>query len=157
MENPNEVTEIIFGLDIDDATFLALVAKCKERYNGTSKKYFTEFMHRNLLCETTLDTHQATVYRRTTMSSCDENGLCHHHYTKEKQPYHVFPSLKNLHSVAYVTKTAFRVSSGLGVVFETRCYKSTQEQKRKYNKAYLSITKRVSPSLINDTIKHLTR
>ena len=108
--------------------------KATKLYGNPTEKTFREYVYRDLFCEVT-DDHQSYVYRKRMVPMDANPAIVRYH--KTKQPYHVFPSSMQLHSVSTVQKTAFKLQGTVQLVFESRKYTDDQT----FHKAYIVNTK----------------
>ncbi len=135
--NEANLTEIILAENAPDAIARKLLGVVKSKSaTPPSKKYYTELVLRDLVCEIG-DNHQNNVYKKSFISQKGDIV----EYKKEKQSFHVFPSTDKLHSVCQVSKVTFKLPGHVHVHFEHRDYPPTRDTT---NKVYISTPKPAS-------------
>ncbi len=137
--NEANFTEIVLSENAPDAiarNLMGVIAALSKSAASPIKKYYTELMLRDLVCEIS-DNHQNSVYKKAFVSQQGDVV----EYRKEKQSFHVFPSTNNLHSACHVSKVTFKLPGHLHVHFEHREYPPTGDAT---NKVYISTPKPAS-------------
>lgn len=127
--------EYVLSSDLDASTVDIAKQRATKLYGNLTEKSFREYVYRDMFCEVTED-HQSYVYRKRMVANTDPSDPILR-YHKAKQPYHVFPSTMQLHSVATVTKITFKLQGTVHLVFESRKYSDDQT----FNKAYIANSK----------------
>jgi hypothetical protein len=144
------LTEIVLAENAPDATAQKMLEVVKSKSTTPpSKKYYTELVLRDLVCEIG-DNHQNSVYKKSFMSQ--EGDAVE--YKKEKQSFHVFPSTNKLHSVSQVSKLTFKFPGHLHVHFEHRDYPPMRD---KTNKVYISTPKPASAITKDQQLTQIVR
>jgi hypothetical protein len=115
-------------------------------YPLSSEKAFREFVLRDLICEIS-DNHQSYVYKKRFVPdpTSDDNVLL---FQKDKQPYHTFPSCKQLHSASTVNRISYRIRNAVNLILESRQYK---DDTNVYCKLYVASAKEAS--IPNEVLK----
>jgi len=100
-----------------------------------NEKSFREFVFRDAVCEIA-ESHQSYVYKKRFIHIDHASGALV--FQKDKQPYHTFPSCKQLHSASSVHRITFRIKNSVNLVLESRKYKDDEAL---YCKVYITNTK----------------
>jgi hypothetical protein len=131
-----------------------VIAKGKEQFAmGTIQKVFSaptiksfrEFVFRDITCEIS-ENHQSYVFKKRFLQ--EDPATQTMAFSKDKQPYHSFPSCTQLHSASTVNRTSFKIKGALQLIFETRRYKDDADT---YSKVYIANTKEgsIPPEVIS--------
>ena len=107
----------------------------QKAFASPTEKTFREFVFRDITCEIS-DNHQSHVFKKRYLQ---EDQATHTlTFSKDKQPYHTFPSCTQLHSASTVNRMSFKIKGALQLIYETRQYK---DDVNTYSKLYIANTK----------------
>lgn len=117
-------TEYVVGTNIDDRLYEDTICKCMLQFSDaeTEQSHHHELVYRDMVCEVQPD-GQINVHKLIIHSSQIIDSIERLEYEKQKQPYHAFPSSKQVHDDYYVTKLKVKPKTTCAMlVFETRDY-----------------------------------
>lgn len=127
-ENCNYVEYIVKcangDIGLDQADFNAYMSRMK------SHKYFKReskcYCYDNMIYENSFF-NEIRVSSKNPISIEDKSKYHVCYYTKEKQPYHAFPSTHQINAVYYSKKLVFRLHNRVYINFETMLYPQKKE------------------------------
>lgn len=107
----------------------------QKAFSLPTHKSFREFIFRDITCEIS-DNHQSYVFKKRFLQ--EDPAISVMTFSKEKLPYHTFPSCTQLHSASTVNRSTFKMKGALQLIYETRHYKDDVDT---YSKVYIANTK----------------
>jgi hypothetical protein len=118
-------------------------------FPANTEKSFREFVLRDTICEIS-DNHQSYVYKKRFVPTKEEadEATTLLIFQKDKQPYHTFPAITQLHSSSSVNRISFRIKNSISLILESRQYK---DDPNTYCKLYIANAKDVN--IPNEVVK----
>lgn len=143
-----------YNVDLNPNSFNQLLEKMHKERIKPFRKQFKCYVHKTLYLENCED---LKVYEKKMVFArpMSDNVLVTY-YSKEKRPYHMFPSTLNIHSVFYVKRLTFRIHNRIFVNFEVQYH---PQEEKEILKAYINYNhdNDVDTSFINQEIDRLMK
>lgn len=124
--------EVVIAKGADVGMFERFKRLAAKMFPLANDKSFREFVFRDFVCEIA-DNHQSYVYRKRFLLQDPATDMFV--FQKDKQPYHTFPSCKQLHGASTVGRITFRIKNSVNLVLESRKYK---DDTKLYCKLYIT-------------------
>ncbi len=140
--------EIVIARSSEPGIFEHYKQAASKLFSANCEKTFREFIFRDTVCEIA-DNHQSYVYKKRFLPNATTSAVIA--YQKDKQPYHTFPSCKQLHSASSVNRISFRIKHSISLILESRQYKEDPDI---YCKLYIANAKdMIIPNEVVQSVK----
>lgn len=114
------------SINVDQQLFGRLLQNIRTKGHPLFQKHCKQYINRNIYMET-YDNNQIKVYKQKYVMAGDvSDSLKVVVYSNEKQPYHMFPTSKQMHSIAYVSKAICKINNRVFVNFERKQFNDAE-------------------------------
>lgn len=123
-------------ISIDNAHMQQILHNLSKRNYKSFSKQFKTYIYNDITMENT-DHQEIKVYQLGLVDATESNDFVTMMYSKDKLPFHAFPSTTNHDCIYYTKRLTFRIHHRVFINFDTQYYVDDVENKQ-INKVFVN-------------------